>query len=296
MLSPRRWRSAPPLFSRCADPPARSSRPPRPRPRGRSGPMQEAARLDLARQDVRGPRDLPADDRFGGRPGGESRGRARDGDLVRVRRRLRQHGEVRGDGHRLLADARGGRAAERLLPGGRDGRRGGARVHRRGRPGRRRAVVPPRLRAGDEGAGAEDAPRRASGTSGSPTRWAALAARRGDTAEARRQIAAARRALDGDTAMAAQQERFFPYLIGYVALYLHDLPAAERDLTNALNLRGNQRDPFMRCLLAMTLRAGGQDGRGERAVPPGLRPRHGAQSAGRVRPAVRAEEARPALS
>jgi tetratricopeptide (TPR) repeat protein len=79
-----------------------------------------------------------------------------------------------------------------------------------------------------------------------------LAARRGDAAEARRQIAAARRALDGDSAMAAQQERFFPYLTGYVALYLRDLPAAERDFTSALNLRGNQRDPFMRCLLGMT--------------------------------------------
>jgi Flp pilus assembly protein TadD len=52
--------------------------------------------------------------------------------------------------------------------------------------------------------------------------------------------------------MAAQQERFFPYLVGYVALYTNDLPTAERELTNAVALRGNQRDPFMRCLLAMT--------------------------------------------
>ncbi len=80
-----------------------------------------------------------------------------------------------------------------------------------------------------------------------------LAARRGDTAEARRQIAAARRILDGDSAMAAGQERFFPYLVGYVALYTNDLPTAERELTSAIQLRGNQRDPFMRCLLAMTL-------------------------------------------
>ena len=85
-----------------------------------------------------------------------------------------------------------------------------------------------------------------------------LAARRGDAVEARRQIAAARRALDSDSAMAAQQERFFPYLTGYVALYTHDLPAAERDLRNALNMRGNQRDPFMRCLLAMTLEQEGK--------------------------------------
>jgi Flp pilus assembly protein TadD len=79
-----------------------------------------------------------------------------------------------------------------------------------------------------------------------------LAARRGDATEAQRQIAAARRALDGDSAMAAQQERFFPYLTGYVALFTNDLPAAERDLTAAVNLRGNQRDPFVRCVLAMT--------------------------------------------
>jgi tetratricopeptide (TPR) repeat protein len=79
-----------------------------------------------------------------------------------------------------------------------------------------------------------------------------IAARRGDSAEARRQIAAARRALDGDSAMAAGQERFFPYLTGYVALYTGDLAAAERDLKAAVALRGNDRDPYMRCLLAMT--------------------------------------------
>ena len=78
-----------------------------------------------------------------------------------------------------------------------------------------------------------------------------IAARRGDTAEARRQIAAARRALDGDSAMAAQQERFFPYLVGYVALYTGDLATAEAQLTRATALRGNERDPFVRCLLAM---------------------------------------------
>ena len=79
-----------------------------------------------------------------------------------------------------------------------------------------------------------------------------IAARRGDAAEARRQIGAARRILDGDTAMAAQQERFFPYLVGYVALYTNDLPTAERELTSAISLRGNQRDPSLQCLLAMT--------------------------------------------
>ena len=85
-----------------------------------------------------------------------------------------------------------------------------------------------------------------------------IAARRGDAAEARRQIAAARRALDGDSAMAAQQERFFPYLVGYVALYSDDLPTAERELTRAVALRGNERDPFLRALLGMVYERQGQ--------------------------------------
>lgn len=79
---------------------------------------------------------------------------------------------------------------------------------------------------------------------------ARLAARRGNREEAQRQIAAARRALDSDTAMAAQQERYFPYLVGYVALYTGDLKAAESELTKAI--QGNQRDPFMHALLGMT--------------------------------------------
>lgn len=79
-----------------------------------------------------------------------------------------------------------------------------------------------------------------------------IAARRGDKAEAARQVAAARRALDGDSAMAAQQERFFPYLAGYVALYTGDLARAEAELTKAIGMRGNQNDPFMHALLGMT--------------------------------------------
>jgi len=87
-----------------------------------------------------------------------------------------------------------------------------------------------------------------------------LAARRGDTAEARRQIAAARRILDGDSSMASGQERFFPYLVGYVALYTNDLPTAEVQLRKAADLQGNQRDPFMRFLLGLTYeRLGRQD-------------------------------------
>ena len=81
---------------------------------------------------------------------------------------------------------------------------------------------------------------------------ARLAARRGDKGEAQKQIAAARRALDSDSTMRAQQERFYPYLVGYVALYTNDLPAAERELSHAVAMRGNERDPFMLTLLAMT--------------------------------------------
>jgi tetratricopeptide (TPR) repeat protein len=86
-----------------------------------------------------------------------------------------------------------------------------------------------------------------------------IAARRGDTAEARRQIAVARQALDGDSAMAAQQERFFPYLVGYVALYTNDHSTAVSELTKAIALRGNDRDPFLHCLLGMAYERAGRE-------------------------------------
>ena len=79
-----------------------------------------------------------------------------------------------------------------------------------------------------------------------------LAARRGNKAEAAQQVAAARKLLDADSALAAQQGRFFPYLEGYVALYTGDLKTAEAELTRAVAMQGNQNDPFMNCLLAMT--------------------------------------------
>lgn len=78
---------------------------------------------------------------------------------------------------------------------------------------------------------------------------ARLAARRGNAAEAARQVADARRLLDADKAMAEAQERFFPYLTGYVALYLNDLKTADADLTKALAIQGNTTDPFMHWLL-----------------------------------------------
>jgi tetratricopeptide (TPR) repeat protein len=90
---------------------------------------------------------------------------------------------------------------------------------------------------------------------------ARLAARRGNADEARRQVAEARKILDGDPKMAANQERFFPYLKGYVALYTNDLGAAESELTKTLAIQGNQNDPFMHVLLAMTYEKMGQQDR-----------------------------------
>jgi tetratricopeptide (TPR) repeat protein len=87
---------------------------------------------------------------------------------------------------------------------------------------------------------------------------ARLAAQRGNKAEAQRQVEAARRALDSDTAMARPQERFFPYLTGYVALFTNDLKTAEAELTRAIGIAGNSRDPFMHYLLAMTYEKSGQ--------------------------------------
>lgn len=79
-----------------------------------------------------------------------------------------------------------------------------------------------------------------------------IAARRGDAAEARLRVAEARQILDGDPEMAKEQERFFPYLAGYVALYTGDLQTARAELARAIATPGNERDPFLHCLLAMT--------------------------------------------
>ena len=81
---------------------------------------------------------------------------------------------------------------------------------------------------------------------------ARIAARRGNAAEAKRFVAEARAALDSDPKMAAAQERFFPYLAGYVALYTNDLKGAEAELTRAIAIQGNSTDPFMHALLGMT--------------------------------------------
>jgi tetratricopeptide (TPR) repeat protein len=79
---------------------------------------------------------------------------------------------------------------------------------------------------------------------------ARIAARRGQRAEAGREVAEARRLLDSDTAMASAQERYYPYLVGYVALYTGDYEQAQTALTNAV--QANATDPFMHYLLGMT--------------------------------------------
>ena len=79
---------------------------------------------------------------------------------------------------------------------------------------------------------------------------ARLAARRGNAAEAQRQVDQARKILASDSAMAAGQARYLPYLVGYVALYTNDFTTAETELTKATEL--NKNDPFMQVLLAMT--------------------------------------------
>jgi len=80
---------------------------------------------------------------------------------------------------------------------------------------------------------------------------ARLAARRGNAAEANRQLAEARRILDSDKTMAEAQERFYPYLQGYVALYLNNNSAALTILEGTVTMSGNATDPFMHALLGI---------------------------------------------
>jgi tetratricopeptide (TPR) repeat protein len=79
---------------------------------------------------------------------------------------------------------------------------------------------------------------------------ARIAARQGNKAEAQKHVAAAKAQLDGDPKMAEQQSRFFPYLVGYVALYTGDTKVALDELQKAVALQSN--DPFLQCLLGMT--------------------------------------------
>jgi len=78
-------------------------------------------------------------------------------------------------------------------------------------------------------------------------RWehaqARLAARRGQAADARKHVEAAKAVLDKGTN--PEQAPFFPYLAGYVAFYAGDVQTATAELAKA-----NQNDPFIMCLLA----------------------------------------------
>ena len=77
-------------------------------------------------------------------------------------------------------------------------------------------------------------------------RWenaqARIAARRGNRAEARKHVAAAKSILDKGTN--PEQAQFLPYLRGYVAFYEGDYKAALEEL-----LKANPNDPFVQCLL-----------------------------------------------
>ncbi len=80
-------------------------------------------------------------------------------------------------------------------------------------------------------------------------RWehaqARVAARRGNKAEAEKHVAAGEAILDKGTN--PNQVQFFPYLVGYVALYTGDYKTALENLQKA-----NQNDPFIQCLMAGT--------------------------------------------
>ncbi len=81
-------------------------------------------------------------------------------------------------------------------------------------------------------------------------RWehaqARIAARRGNQAEAGRHVGAAKAILDRGV-IDKSQAQFFPYLTGYVALYLGNYQTALEDLQKA-----NQNDPFIQCLIGQT--------------------------------------------
>jgi len=73
-----------------------------------------------------------------------------------------------------------------------------------------------------------------------------LAARRGQKEAALQHVAAAKALLDAHPEMAKQQQPFYFYLAGYVALHTGDPRAALEHLKQA-----NQNDPFIQCLMGM---------------------------------------------
>ena len=74
---------------------------------------------------------------------------------------------------------------------------------------------------------------------------ARIAARRGESDEAKKHVAAARAILDANPEMAKDQEIFFPYLTGYVAFYGGDAKTALAEMQKA-----RQDDPFIQVLMA----------------------------------------------
>lgn len=80
-------------------------------------------------------------------------------------------------------------------------------------------------------------------------RWehaqARIAARRGNSAEAQKHVAAAKAILDKGSN--PEQAPFLPYLTGYVAFYAGDYKSALEEL-----LKANQNDSFIQCLTAQT--------------------------------------------
>ncbi len=85
-------------------------------------------------------------------------------------------------------------------------------------------------------------------------RWehaqARIAARRGQSSEAQKHVAAAKAAFDKGTN--PEQARFVPYLVGYVAFYGGDYKTAISELQKA-----DQRDPFILALLAQAYEKAG---------------------------------------
>ena len=91
---------------------------------------------------------------------------------------------------------------------------------------------------------------------------ARLNAQRGNRAEAQRHVAAARQALDNiaraDTALARQQERFYQYLPGFVALFTNDTAAAVRELERAAAIDGNDSNPQIQYYLGLAYETAAQ--------------------------------------
>jgi tetratricopeptide (TPR) repeat protein len=84
---------------------------------------------------------------------------------------------------------------------------------------------------------------------------ARLAARRNQPEEAKQHVAAARAVLDSNPEMAKDQEIYYPYLTGYVALYTGDPKTALAELKKA-----RAEDPFIQVLMARAYEKLGQSG------------------------------------